>query len=1258
MTTPDCPKCGSSMVLRTAKKGRNRGGQFYGCSKYPACRGIVPYEPPETEVASEGTPTPRYNAPAAPTQSPQPVIRRRVPWTDATTSQRDGWDSWVLPVGGGFRSFTLHPVARSLSRDTWIAVSATDSYEPADDDTVRVCSMVRKLLQRGANAPIESSLERALLKHLDVVLEEPVSEFDIAPVVSPATARQLSGQLPARPLPDEAVIDHLAWDSEEERIFHVELLPKLLDYGAPRWFVPQAPLDSLLAGRGLDVPTSGERRVDFLVAAPGREPFVVEIDGQQHDAAQGVDDARDSQLRAVGIDVLRIPAAEVRAAQGPGLDRLIDVWQQPELADDDANHLLLAPAQVNRLLLSLVTAVEQGFLLGDRWVIEVDDELDVVRSVLPSALGLIAAIDDLWGQIIAPSTVWLRAGGSVLRYERREYGYRSVSAQDCPDLDVAIVLDTTVGPVESMPEHREVPVVVTRPAVLPVEIRMDAYSTIERVGIKADTDAAERALETLLRWLFARPSFREGQLQGVRELLAGRDAVVLLPTGAGKSLIYQLAGLLLPGVTLVVDPIVALMEDQVRGLGEHGIDRVIGISSHLVQQGFREELLTRVGSGDTQFVFIAPERLQQTSFRDALQQLSATTMINLAVADEAHCVSEWGHDFRTAYLRLGPTLRRLCADAAGVPPPLVALTGTASRSVLRDVLLELDIDPGGSPDTMIRPRTFDRPELDFTISAGPPDSAEARLKATVQGLPSRFRQRQGFFSPNGRRSNAGVLFTPHVNGAFGVADTATLLTPVIGYEPTVYSGSAPKNLGLSNRDWGDQKRRNATNFQRDEIPTLIATKSFGMGIDKPNIRWVVHYGIPGSLEAYYQEAGRGGRDRQRAHCALVFSEFSEDQARELLDGELTVEQVRARHDAVGRRETDDVTRMLFFYLNIFRGVDDELQTLAEVVDELGEVERVRVFEIPMWRKGSSAEHRERALHRLVLLGIVEDYTVDYGAKTFGVRIAPASPASVVGSLLAFVSRTQPARGAALASRLDATVFTTLHEAIEACARELMTFVYDTIAASRLRSLREMWLAARQGDGEELRQRIIDYFNEGSAAPMFEALVDRVPFRYEDWLDALDQLQLPDDALEWRGASARLLISEPEHPGLLLVRAIAEELAPGGSSAEFGANLTASFEHATSRYGASDDDIRRTCDTLIDLLKFDLRVPAAKRSDVSLIIGALRSAGHREVARELLAARVLSTGADPELATMFLVDELAAVRSDLHATLGVLSSSPN
>ncbi|HUF50961.1 MAG TPA: RecQ family ATP-dependent DNA helicase, partial [Longimicrobiales bacterium] len=365
-----------------------------------------------------------------------------------------------------------------------------------------------------------------------------------------------------------------------------------------------------------------------------------------------------------------------------------------------------------------------------------------------------------------------------------------------------------------------------------------------------------------LQRFFGYPDFRGGQLDAVSAVLARRDVLVLMPTGGGKSLCYQVPALTMDGLTIVVSPLISLMKDQVDALRRAGAPAALLNST--LPRAEAERTLSDAQEGQLKLLYVAPERFDSASFRSALPHLGVT----LLAVDEAHCVSQWGHDFRPSYLRLGAVRDELRC-------PLVALTATATPAVRDDVTKQLRLR-----DPLVIVRGFDRPNLSWSVIGVAERSDKDPLLLRLL-----------------RQQTAGVaiVYAPTRKAV----DSLTDLIRRAGLSAIAY------HAGMSAQD--REQMQNA--FMREQARVVVATCAFGMGIDKPNVRLVAHYAMSGSLEAYYQEAGRASRDGARGRCVLIYAagdrqvhDFMIDQSqppRELIENVVTLlarEPVLRQHD--------------------------------------------------------------------------------------------------------------------------------------------------------------------------------------------------------------------------------------------------------------------------------------------------------------------------------------------------------------------------
>lgn len=335
-------------------------------------------------------------------------------------------------------------------------------------------------------------------------------------------------------------------------------------------------------------------------------------------------------------------------------------------------------------------------------------------------------------------------------------------------------------------------------------------------------DKKVNALETLKTY-FGYDTFREGQEKIVEAILTNRDVLAIMPTGAGKSICYQIPALMLPGITLVISPLISLMQDQVKALNDAGIHAAF-INSSLTENQISKALYL-AASGRYKIIYVAPERLENYEFLEFARNVE----ISMVTVDEAHCISQWGQDFRPSYLKIVEFIKNLPKR-----PIVSAFTATATEEVKNDILCTLSL---ADPEVVIT--GFDRKNLYYSV-----ENIRRKDEFIMEYIEK-------------HPTESGIIYCATRKNV----DNLFELLFKRGVSVTRY------HAGLTN----ETRKKNQDDFIYDRTPVIIATNAFGMGIDKSNVRYVIHYNMPQSMENYYQEAGRAGRDGENSQCILLFS---------------------------------------------------------------------------------------------------------------------------------------------------------------------------------------------------------------------------------------------------------------------------------------------------------------------------------------------------------------------------------------------------
>jgi len=822
-------------------------------------------------------------------------------------------------------------------------------------------------------------------------------------------------------------------------------------------FEPQRPLSSIV-----DIPDrkfSKDQRVDFALEIPygdSRTGFILEMDGKRYHSNifQRINDERRDRIALQGgWDTYRIEQLnnmafmqswETDAASVKYLSTLKNNYKK-KLAGSwlDTLQIVLSPIAIARVERMLVEAMASGALKTDAAVWNIV----VVERDIPCAAMAVADLKEKYEHIcsLAGSSETLPAinlcivsteefKDSLLHLNGR---VQTTMPEEHFDLclDISVLLrdnidalslnidaDTVYLIRSSHYKKRERTICAAENIHYPPLVKKDNTGGYENI------EGREEILEYFLKDIFRKPSFRPGQLPILSHTLADKTTIGLLPTGGGKSLTYQLSCMLQPGVSIIVDPLVSLMVDQVRGLHELRIDACDCVNSGMDAK-VKAKKLNQLQNGAVLFMLLSPERFMMENFRSSLLTMTDKNHVyfSYGVIDEVHCVSEWGHDFRTSYLHLGRNMINFMHTKSQRPLSIIGLTATASFDVLADVERELTL--GGNltidSETIVRPESDARPELTYRIVEVRSNFDELRepseqyvLKAKsdwelkdvvatekkdrmyslIHEIPSDIAllnqnettktkiahisgfESDCFFAPDSTQHypNAGIIFCPHAHGTFGVEDNVWGTRTGISTELRANG----QDLVIGTFVGGDHPSGDMKLFNENEQSVMVATKAFGMGIDKPNIRYTIHVNHPSSIESYVQEAGRGGRDKKHAISYVLFdpTEYIEltidkindirylmgqddpvwleryinkfilaDDIRDLCQHNgATDEQIDRILDIIRKQgflENIDKDINLWFHNNSFRGLFKEKVILVELTDRIMNAKPTRLIEV-------------------------------------------------------------------------------------------------------------------------------------------------------------------------------------------------------------------------------------------------------------------------------------------------------------------------
>lgn len=865
------------------------------------------------------------------------------------------------------------------------------------------------------------------------------------------------------------------------------------------------------------------QQVDFYLP---QAKLVIEIDGQQHktDEVTRVSDAtRDNYLLTQGVTTIRIDTVELRNGNYiekvnlilehlSRFDKLLTFYknacekiEENQMSEAEIKTKLL-PTAIIRFQILLIELLSHNYLsLTENWNFNILSNEDLGDFPELAINDLLIWLDNLYQLKNKKS---LEKPNFTINITNKKNNF--VPTTKSINLDFSLFKRYT-------DENKINPdVIYLRTDYFDIVKDKNYFrvSTTEPINYNI-TDEDKGVLEFFLDNIFDKPTFREGQFPIISNALNRKDTIGLLPTGGGKSLCYQLPCLLQPSVNFVVCPIKSLMYDQNENLQNMLVTNVSFITSDL-DADERRQIETNFEKGRYLFVWISPEKFQIPSFREKISSIIANFSIAYAVVDEVHCLSEWGHDFRTSYLNLAKTIDKLSPkDENGEGKiKFIGLTATASVNVLKDIKIEFSRRKQRLEDENIKSLLdYSRKELQFEVI-----NDKGNKSKTIESLINELKDTEDFLE---NTEKAGIIFTPNVNGGVGCFAVSNFLNSRYQNKVSWFSGDIPK------RDVYDEKTSRKTgtepvmkrdefnkfkqqvqkDFKKNKYQILVATKAFGMGIDKQNIFYTFHYGLPSSVESLYQEAGRAGRwDKNNTEnksktgkCYVLYSPetHESEKVERLFHKDTTFAEMKEISEEV-KWDGKDIFKQVFLFTQGQNDIDEDFKIILGVINTYFKAEsKVRIFWNDAYSKLKINDATlQKAIYRLSLLGIVSDWTTNF-IDHFEVQFKTQNETTITKSVSNYITKYEPN------TDVETEVLKVQKTSIlEKSVWYLLNWTFENIAYSRKQSLKTLsdWCNQFE-DSESFKSRIDSYFIFTETTFIIQHIAEN-PKEFEKWFDVL------------------------------------------------------------------------------------------------------------------------------------------------------------